>query len=348
MIDFITLFDSKYLAQGLSMVRSLLRTTPNARMWVVAADEGVTQVLAAVALPGVRVVPLSGVETDGLKAVRPSRSQVEYYWTLTPFLPSYVFANEPTSQVSVYVDADMYFMHSAQLILDEFLEDSAAAAMITPHDFLPEYDQGDASGEYCVQFMPFKRYGSERILSDWQAQCLEWCFRRVEPGRFGDQKYLDLWPERFGNEVRIQESVGLLGAPWNARARDARDIAAYHFHGLRRISRRYVALHPGYKVPDQIHSEAYAPYLKDLSDSLTLIGPTQERTGSLPRLPPTLVRRLLKDAWSSGGRPAGIARMPEVLGTSPAASSLKSRSGRDLSASRPAKRDPGRPRDTSD
>lgn len=309
-LDFITLFDSSYLAQGLSMTKSLLRTTPRARIWIVAGDDRAMKALRPWADSRVRVVPLSGVETPELRCVRPSRTRVEYYWTLTPFLPSYVFRSEPTSEVAVYVDADMFFFSSAQRILNEFIENRAAAAMITPHDYLPEYDQTATSGRYCVQFMPFRRVGGERILSDWQSQCLEWCFRRVEPGRFGDQKYLDQWSQKFGTAVHVQESVELLGAPWNAGQRDPGTLVAYHFHGLRRISRRYFALHPGYNVPRIIRTEVYMPYLHDLSKTLNSVG-SQE--GMAPRLSASLAGRILKDSLSTGLRSPAVARTPNAL-----------------------------------
>lgn len=283
-VDFITLFDSNYLAQGISMTKSLLRTTPEARVWIVAGDDGVMEALRPWGDPRVRVVPLSDVETPELRSVRPSRTRVEYYWTLTPFLPSYVFTSEPTSEVAVYVDADMFFMSSAQLILEEFLEDDAAAAMITPHDYLPEYDQTVASGRFCVQFMPFRRQGSERILSDWQSQCLEWCFRRVEPGRFGDQKYLDLWPTTYGAAVHVQERTELLGAPWNARKRGTDTLVGYHFHGLRRLTHGIVALHPGYSLTPGLDDGIYKDYLGTLANSLQQAKQHRPGTQSAPRV----------------------------------------------------------------
>ena len=45
---------------------------------------------------------------------------------------------------------------------------------------------------------------------------MEWCFNRFEEGKFGDQKYLDKWPELFDDKVHILSNKELLLAPWNA------------------------------------------------------------------------------------------------------------------------------------
>lgn len=295
------------------MVRSLLRTTANSRAWVVAADGKVEAVLGTMEDVRLRVVPISEVETPALKAVRPSRSRVEYYWTLTPFLPSFILDMNPTAQTAVYVDADMYFLRSADLILEEFVADEVAATMITPHDYLPKYDQSSTSGVYCVQFMPFRRASSSAILSDWQEQCLQWCFQRVEHGRFGDQKYLDLWPEKFRSAVHLQKFVHLLGAPWNAGQRSPESLVGYHFHGLRRIMGQYVALHPGYRVPHQIRERVYAPYLEDLAESLKIVATVQGPTLLQPRISLSVARRILSDAVSDGFHASPIGRIPNAL-----------------------------------
>lgn len=307
-IDFVTLFDSKYMAQGLTMVRSLLRTTQDARLWVVAADEYIASALSLIGHEHLRVVSLEQVETSELRAVRATRSPVEYYWTLTPFLPSYIFAQKPTSELAVYVDADMYFMKSAHHILEEFEKRSNAVAMVTPHDYLPKYDQSASSGKFCVQFMPFRRVGSERILRDWQNQCLEWCYNRVEPGRFGDQKYLDAWPRKYGAAVHVQTSVNLLGAPWNAGKRNPSSLAAYHFHGLRRVSRQFVVLHPGYQVPREFRQRVYRPYLTEFSSHPQVQQATFESGRTRLRPFASLVLRLAGDFWRAPSLQAPIAR----------------------------------------
>src|SRR3546814_10715067 len=89
-------------------------------------------------------------------------------------------------------------------IFAEF-EKSGAHVLMTDHGYSPEYDQSATSGQYCVQFMTFNRHGGEHIRHWWESRCIEWCFARFEDGKFGDQKYLDDWPDRFGNDVPVLE-----------------------------------------------------------------------------------------------------------------------------------------------
>ncbi len=107
------------------------------------------------------------------------------------------------------------------------LDASGAAVLITEHAYSPEFEQSLSYGIYCVQFMPFLRDGSADIRRWWQDRVIEWCYARAEDGKFGDQKYLDDWPERFGEAVHVLSQPQWTQAPWNATrfaAADAVDL----------------------------------------------------------------------------------------------------------------------------
>lgn len=87
----------------------------------------------------------------------------------------------------------------------------------------------------------------------WQERCLEWCFARVEDGKFGDQKYLDCWPNIFADEVHIVKQTEKTLAPWNVRFFENQlggvlKPVLYHFQTFRIVSPSKVRLYLGYQI----------------------------------------------------------------------------------------------------
>jgi hypothetical protein len=268
--QFVTLFDSAYLPMGICLHGSLMRHALPFHLWIICMDEEVLAQLRRLDLPHVTLIAVQDVETDSLRAVRDGRTRVEYCWTMTPFAPQFVFERDATISRVTYLDADLYFLDSPRSIFAEF-DASGKDVLITRHAYAPEYDQSEQSGIFCVQFMVFRRAaGGMRVMHWWQERCLEWCFFRYEPGRLGDQKYLDDWPERFAREVHVLTQTEKTLAPWNVRyAMDRRSPPRpvfYHFHGLRIISARSVLLFTGYRVGRG--KWIYDCYLEDLKSAL--------------------------------------------------------------------------------
>jgi hypothetical protein len=249
---FVTLFDSHYLPLGLCLHSSLQRQARPFHLWIVAVDDACADALARLVPADVTVVRLPEIESEALRSVKGGRSVGEYCWTLTPFLPSYVLARCPGLERVTYVDADLYFFESPTVLLEEF-ERSAKDVLITEHAFAPEHASYARFGRFCVQFVTFRNTeGARRVLAWWQARCTEWCFAREEDGKFGDQKYLDLWPEMFAQEVHVLAQTERTLAPWNVlhQSRSAGEVRPvfYHFHGLKIVSPSNVALFYKYRI----------------------------------------------------------------------------------------------------
>lgn len=269
--DFCTIFDSSFLVLGLAMRRSLRRHCPGARLWVLGMDETVVAQLRALGLNGIEVIPVADVETPDLLAAKATRSRGEYCWTLSPVFPEWLLATGRAGRRVTYVDADLYFFGSPQRIFQE-LEDSGKDVLITEHAYDPAYDQTKTSGRFCVQFMTFNATsGARRVLAWWREKCVAWCFARFEDGRFGDQKYLDVWPDIFAEEVHVLRNRFLALAPWNVefatgKANPARIAPVlFHFHGLRFFDERAVRSFVGYRVSRRSQAAYYAPYLEELA-----------------------------------------------------------------------------------
>lgn len=247
---YVTLFDSGFMLPGLALYESLRSQCQPFHLWVLTTDELAFEQLTRLSLPEVSLMPLKELETPELAAVRPGRTRGEYAWTLTPFVPTFVFDRCSVRRVT-YVDADLYFFDSPAPFFEE-LERSGKEVLITPHGYAPEYDATARSGKFCVQYLTFTNTpGAHRVLRWWQERCIEWCFDRYEPHRFGDQKYLDDWPERFAREVHVLSQSDRTVAPWNvdfvARSGALRPVF-YHFQGLRLLSRGRLKLFHNYRV----------------------------------------------------------------------------------------------------
>jgi hypothetical protein len=305
---FVTLFDNNFLPVGLCLHSSLLEHAQPFHLWILCVDELVEQNLQRLGLSHVSLIPLREVEDARLLGVKPTRSRGEYCWTLTPFTPQFVFNRNPLVKRITYLDADLFFFAPPKFLLDEF-EHSGKHVLITEHAYDPRYERWGRArrgGRFCVQFITFKRSPeSLKVLHWWQDRCLEWCYARVEEGKFGDQKYLDQWPELFGSEVHILLQKEKTLAPWNVRyyARlrgGSLEPTFFHFHGFRILSRKQILLYSGYRVGDSAN-KLYQDYLVSLTCAL---GKLQQAGIPVPCIPrrKDLVGRLitLKHQWIDG------------------------------------------------
>lgn len=253
---FVTLFDNNFLPMGLCLHESLTNTSQKFKLWVVCMDNQVEAHLRQLNLPNVGLIPLVEVEGEALLKVKQSRTAGEYCWTLTPFTAQFVFERDSNAERVTYLDADLFFYADPALLLDEF-SNSGKHVLITEHAYPPKMASSKRalrSGRFCVQFVTFRRTAeAAKVMIWWQARCLEWCFARVEDGKFGDQKYLDNWPTLFGDQVHVLEQRKKTLAPWNVEyfsELEENSLAPvfYHFHGFRYIAPGKVRLYSGYRI----------------------------------------------------------------------------------------------------
>src|SRR5262249_28408048 len=116
-----------------------------------------------------------------------------------------------------------------------------------------------------------------RCLRWWRQRCLEWCYDRLEDGKFADQKYLDDWPSRFPGVVVLRHKGANL-APWNvARYKirrhkgtvliDSDPLICYHFHSLKIVTPHLFDLSLGIyeaRLGRVLQDDIYLPYLRHL------------------------------------------------------------------------------------
>lgn len=302
MEHYVTLFDSAFLPQGMALHRSMERWAGPYTLWVLCLDEATHRALNDLHLANVRLIRLADVETPALRDVKAGRTRAEYCWTLTPFTPRFVFEAEPGAARVTYVDADMWMRKSPAPIFAE-LEAAGGQVLITEHAYAPEYDQSATSGTYCVQFQTFTREGGEPVRQWWADRCIEWCFARFEDGKFGDQKYLDDWPDRFPDRVHVLERREWMLAPWNATRFPHGEAILYHFHGLRLQDGGFISAGADHALPPVVRANLYEPYVADLRAALAALkavgfdAPVQQRRPGLLEGLRLRIEALFQDRW---------------------------------------------------
>jgi hypothetical protein len=260
---YVTCFDSNYLPQGIALYNSLQKHTINSILWVICVDYKAKEVLEKYDFKKIRILFLKDLESEELLKVKKNRSRGEYIWTLSPFLPEWVFKQDTNIDRITYLDADMFFMNDPSPIFKEF-DNSSKQVLITEHGYDKEYDISNLSGKFCVQLIIYKRKGSEEVLKWWKEKCLEWCYAKFEDGKCGDQKYLDMWPILFSDKVHILSNNNLILAPWNTSRYPSKELILWHFHGFRLLENRAILLHSGYKISNLIDDEIYQYYVSNI------------------------------------------------------------------------------------
>ena len=275
---FCTLFDSKYLLQGLALHESLMQFGINFHLFIFAFDDISYGILVKLNFTNVTVISLREFEDNELKVVKPFRSVSEYCWTCSSSAILFVFNNYKVPNC-IYVDADIFFYDSPDKLINELSE--GKNIIITRHNYSENYKHLLDRGEFCVQFVYFEnKPDALLVLNEWRNDCLNWCYARIEDGKFGDQKYLDAWPIKYRN-VHIMNSMGAGIAPWNIS--DYRisnvnkktsvynlkeslksDLFFYHFHGLKLYRNKWALNCINFSIHKNAIRTLYIPYIKEL------------------------------------------------------------------------------------
>jgi hypothetical protein len=289
MYHFCTYFNQYYLSRGLALYHSLAKHVASFELWVLCLDQTTADVLNTLNLPNIRTVLLTELEAydTQLLAVKPTRSQIEYYFTLSPAWPLYLLEKYPHIDIITYLDSDLFFYADAAPLYAELATNSI---LIIPHRFPAKIRDREVYGLYNVGLLMFRNdERGQSCLRWWRERCLEWCYDRLEDERFADQKYLNRWPDLFEG-VTISQHVGANLAPWNfpnyhiitgsdnKATVDGQPLLFYHFQALRLINwwlyKPNVILYST-PMPGPLQHWLYDPYVQTLKHMYRLAQRTQ-------------------------------------------------------------------------
>ena len=283
MTHFCTYFDIHYIHKGLALYDSLCSQKNPFTLWILCFDDKTYEILKVLDLPGIRLITEKEFEKNdsGLVAIKSSRTRVEYYWTSTASLPLYIFKQDPSINLLIYLDADTYFFTSPLGIINELGDGNV---LIIPHDYSLEFEDHKEAGIYNVGIMAFRNNkASIDCLEWWRERCIEWCFWKYENGQIGDQAYLNDWPSRF-DKVIVCKNIGINAAPWNVAKYGlcidskgkyfigSTTLICYHFHYLR-ICNDKLAFIGGFKINLSTTTLGliYRPYIDALEKARELL-----------------------------------------------------------------------------
>jgi hypothetical protein len=270
------------------MYESLLRCCADFHLYVFAFDDASLNYLRSREFPNLTVISLKEFEDPDLLNVKVGRSAGEYCWTCTSSTILYCLEKFGLENCT-YIDADLVFYADPQVLVNELGDRSV---LITEHRYTPEYEQSKTSGKYCVQFVTIKNdQNGMTVLKWWRDRCIEWCYARMEDGKFGDQKYLDDWTTRFAGVHELQHLGGGV-APWNVQQYSFRivdskiignelfsghdfPVVFYHFHGVKFFEDDIVTFAPDdYLISDNVKIHFYYPYIRSLNQMKVKVNAT--------------------------------------------------------------------------
>lgn len=293
-LDFCTIFNHHYLSRAYAMYASLKKHCDSFHIYAYVLDDECLQYFSSGEFPSLTALPISDIEDEELLRVKSDRTLGEYCWTCTPSLILGTIKKYNLSHCT-YIDADLYFYQNPKVLVEEMGNKSV---LITPHNFSKEYHEAIKFGKYCIQFMTFKNdeYAMKALLW-WRNACIDWCYNRLEDGKFGDQLYLDDWLTRFEN-IHESQHEGIL-APWNNlsfevvregnqfvvvnnETKKRSPLIFYHYHGFKFIEERYHIFksylfrrmkidYGSFQVSKSANTLLYGPYSEHLKNKASIV-----------------------------------------------------------------------------
>ena len=262
MIYFCTYFDENYLSRFLALNKSLSNFNFSYTFYVLALDETVLKFFKTNKFKEIKIINYIDLENEykELIVAKKNRSKIEYYFTLTPFLPKYIFKKFNVSKIS-YLDTDFYFFKNPY---EKIMNNSNFSSVLVKQDSLIKYGKFNVGWIY----INFNFNEIRKIIDEWSTQCAEFCTDIPINGFYADQKYLDNWPEKL-KFLKIEEPEAYYLSPWNKNSTIENTFGknlAFHFHAFE-ISKNFFST--GFsrynkKATNKIIERIYLPYVTDI------------------------------------------------------------------------------------
>ncbi len=239
-----TVLSKDRLYQGIALYESMMRHIKQFVLYILFVDKESKRIIENMRYENILYSDVSEFENRYPDCRKGDKNIHEYCWMLKPFLIDYLFAAFKDLKRVTYLDADLYFFSSPDVV---FFRQMNCSVLLSLHVYPDDYRNSwypISYGKHNAGFISFKRdKNSKKCLKWWRARCRDWCYARIENGRYGDQGYLNLMPQLFNGVCDIT-TKGVNIAPWNYSSYqfslknksvyvDNDPLIFFHFSGLR-------------------------------------------------------------------------------------------------------------------
>jgi len=268
-ISLCTYFDKNYLSKFLACRESIIEKEKNVIFYCLCLDDFSYNYLKQSKRKDIQLISLKDIEEKflSLKYAKKNRQIVEYYFTLSPFLPLYIL-EEFNVDIINYIDSDLFFFDTPRNIID-LLEDNSI--IIVEHGIKTQ-----RFGKFNVGWLTFKNdETSKSCLKEWGRNCINWCYDYVEEDKYAEQKYLDERTKKY-NKIKVLSPIYNV-APWNLNNENVEvkqnkifinnnKLIFFHFHGLLVSKKMFSSGFSIYnkKVSKNSIKYLYRPYIQKL------------------------------------------------------------------------------------
>lgn len=285
-----TLFSYDYIARGLALYESMVNNIKRFRLYILAMDMKTKDILDTFNLESAIILYYEDIISQDIMTILRDRTGPSFYWSFTPILIENILLKR-REEWCTYVDADCYFFGNPENVFD-IINDGYSVGIVEHH-----YRRDDnyrkwieRNGRYNVAFNTFRNESNSlSILKNWKQECLDNCSDRPTGEVFGDQLYLNTWPQEYRGVYVVQEE-GIDVAPWNVnnylvyrnsdneymiRSKDIdTKIIMFHFHALSFVSKHLVSINlwnPKTRSENKVLFELYKEYICKLRKQQSIV-----------------------------------------------------------------------------
>jgi hypothetical protein len=264
MINFCSYFDKNYLSRFLVLKDSIDAFKLEYNYFVLALDNFVEDFFQKQKIKNIQVINLKDLEQEykDLIIAKNNRDLIEYYFTLSPFLPIYIFEKFKSNNL-IYVDSDFFFYKDPIQFSNQNINSSVT---LVKQNANPKYGIFNVG---LIQFN-FNFFETYKILKIWSQECINSCtdIPDLKNNVYAEQKYLDNWIFELKNLKILSPECTVL-SPWDSNQvieKNINNMIAFHFHGFSYKNNFFYSGFSNYnkRLSEKILNNIYIPYSRKI------------------------------------------------------------------------------------